>query len=436
VLSPVASVPIVEPHPEAIRAALEQLRNTGAVLRQCPARPRLTRLASLLDGWADPNSPWRRRLLSALPATTGFAPAAVATGLELALKKWNGAALFDLVEREFADPTACDGEDTFSARGFPVTAVSLAGCLPTPTLWNLLAPLVLGSPVLVKPSRGDPITAELVAASITELDPELGNCIRIVPFPSSDAPSTHAFLSADCVVATGSDATLRAICARVTPPQRLIAYGHRLSLTVLGPQALRGEALTRTAEATAVDVALWDQLGCLSSIAVYTVGTEKEAGVFAEALAASLTAAEKRWPRGPLPDSARAAFAHERALAEMRAAADPAVQMFEDPASRWVVVCEADGRFRPAPLYRFVRVHPVHNLAALADALSPVRSHLAAIAAAGFGPDTSRATRLLGELGASRICPPGHLQAPSLGWHHDGQPVLLPLARLTDNELS
>jgi hypothetical protein len=39
------------------------------------------------------------------------------------------------------------------------------------------------------------------------------------------------------------------------------------------------------------------------------------------------------------------------------------------------------------------------------------------------------------QLGVSRICSLGTMQAPPLSWCHDGRGVLLPLARLSDADL-
>jgi hypothetical protein len=56
------------------------------------------------------------------------------------------------------------------------------------------------------------------------------------------------------------------------------------------------------------------------------------------------------------------------------------------------------------------------------------------VALAGFGAGSEALARGLADLGASRLCPPGELQAPPLAWCHENRPVLLPLARFTDRE--
>jgi hypothetical protein len=224
------------------------------------------------------------------------------------------------------------------------------------------------------------------------------------------------------------------VAARLPPGRRLVAHGHRLSVAAIGPGATTGGALARAAEGLALDVALWDQLGCLSPLAVFVAeGDEKAADRVAEALAEALARAEERWPRGRVDDPALAAAARERADAELRAAAGRRVGVHAG--SGWTVLREADASWRPAPLHRFVRVHPVADPDGLGPALAPLRRHLAGVAFAGFGDATARVSRRLAELGASLVCAPGTLQAPPLDWPQENRLPLLPLARLCEIEL-
>lgn len=417
-----------------VRAAVSRLREAGARLRRRPAAETLAALARVLDAWRDPASRWRRALERELPGAAGFTSPVVREGMALALAGWKGEALLALVDRELGGPRALDGGDGTLASPFDVTATLLAGALPSPSLLALLAPLAVRSAVLARPSSHDPVTARLVAESITAEDAGLGACLEIVSFPRGDDDALGVFLSGDCVVATGSDATVRAIAARVQPPQRLVTYGHRVSVGLVGPEATHGEALGAAARGLALDVSLWDQLGCLSPVSVLVVGDARAAVGVADALAVALRDLAPRLPRGRVDPAAAAVLAQERAAAEMRAAAGREVFVRGGRDEPFCVVCEDDATLRPAPLHRFVRVHPV-GPDGIGDALAPLASHLAGVAVAGFGAGERRLLRLLADLGASRLCRPGRLQGPPLGWHHDGQGVLLPLVRSTDLEL-
>ena len=422
--------------PAGLRARLAELREAGAELRARPARATLDALAGVLDAWRDPASPGRAALEAELPAATGFSRAMVREGLSRALHGWSGYALRALVDAELGGSATLDGKGPTAAAGFDTTAVILAGAIPMPTLLALVVPLVLRSAVLAKAAARDPVTPRLVARSLAEADPGLGRAVAVVEIPHDDADLTAALLEADCVWAMGSDATVAAVRARTLGARRVVIHGHRLSLAALGSAATRGPALLEATTALAQDVALWDQLGCLSPVSVHVVEADPGAcDRVAEALAAALAAAEERWPRGRAPATAAAAIGAARDEAELRGAAGRPVRVFAGPGTAWTVVREDAPALREAPLHRFVRVHPAESARELVAALAPVARHVAGVAIAGFGPHTLDAARALTALGVSRVCAPGTLQTPPLAWHHEGQGVLLPFTRFTDLEL-
>jgi len=416
----------------AVGEARARLRAAGAELRRRPAAEVLELLARVLERWRDPASQPRRALEAELPRATGFSPAMVREGVERGLAPWSGEALGALVERELGGLDALDaleGRARELVHGFELTAVVLAGAIPMPALLEILAPLVLRSPVLVKASAHDPVTPALVARSLVDADPELGRCVEVVRFPG-DAPAfadcAEALCEADCVAATGSDAAVAALGARVRPPRRFVGHGHRLSVACVGPGALAGPAVSDLARRLALDTASWDQLGCLSPVAVWVVGRPVDALRLGETLAEALAAAESRWPRGRVPGEAAARAAEQRSLAQMREA-----RVWTDGKARWTLVCEPDAVLRPAPLFRFLRIHPVADEDELLDALRPLAPHLACAAIEGFGPRAGGLATALGALGASRVCRPGEMQSPPLDWPRDGLGVLAPLARRT-----
>jgi hypothetical protein len=407
---------------DALRERLAALRAAGEELRARPAREVIEALAAVLGRWRDPVGPERRALECELPAATGFSPENVREGLVRGLAPWTGDALRALAERELARGSGF-------ARGHDLTAVLLAGAIPMPALLSIVAPLALRSAVLVKTAARDLVTAPLVVRSIAAVDPQLARCVEVVGFPGADAARMEVFLSADCVLATGSDATIAAVAARIGPRQRLLRHGHRLSVGLLGPLACEGEALDRAARGLALDAALWDQLGCLSPIAVYVAGDTSACERVASRLARALDELGRALPRGAIDARASALFASECAGAELRAAAGRRVALHAADDASWAVVCEPDAQPRPMPLHRFVRVHPVPASDPLGAALGPLAAHLAGAAIAGFGDTESEVAVALRRLGVSRICAPGELQSPPLDWPRDGLAPLASLAR-------
>ncbi|MDD9853356.1 MAG: hypothetical protein OXU78_05305 [Deltaproteobacteria bacterium] len=405
-----------------VQAALARLRAAGAALRQRPAGDVLPVLCAVLDSWRAEDSPWRKQLEAALPRAAGFSPQTVRAGLALALDSWSGAALRALWERELG------GGAGRSAHGFGATAVLLAGALPTPSLLQLIAPLLLRSPVLARPAAHDPVTPRALADSLRAADAELAACLEVVDFSRGDSTALAAFASADCVVATGADETVAAVAKLAAPPRRFVGYGHRFSAAVVGAEA----DVQQAARGLAVDISLWDQLGCLSPLAVWALCDIR---ALAEALAAELQNAAQRWPRGNLNTAEAAAIAAAQAEAEMRAAAGEKLHLHGGAQEGFVLVQETGARFRGSPLHRFVRLHPARNLEEAAAAIAPLAAHLSAVGLAGFGAETEAAAARLLQLGASRVCRPGRMQAPPLHWCHDGRGVLAPLARFGDSEL-
>ncbi len=386
-------------------------------------------LARVLERWRDPASACRRELQAELPAAVGFTPQTVHEGLELGFEHWTGEALERLVADEFA---AGSRSKSLSVRGYPLTSVLLAGSIPMPSVLSILLPLVLRCAVVCKPASRDPITPALVVDSLREVDPLLADCVTVVPFERDDAAANEVFYSSPCVVATGSNATLEEVERYLAPHQRRVLYGHRVSIAVVELERATAEVIS----SLAVDVALWDQLGCLSPIAFYLVGGREGAvEAFAETLAAALASAQQRWPRGTISAESASTIVRQRSEAEMRSALGRSTRVIASSGTDWTVVLEDDTELRPAPLNRFIRLIPVAERNLLPAALQPLGPHLAGVALAGFERDHANVSRQLFELGASRVCPPGRLQAPPIDWCRDNQPLLLGMALLGKSEL-
>ena len=407
--------------------------------RRLVARSRegiLAVLGTVFDQWRDPGSKWRRRFMDEFPERSGFSPEVARAGMDLALETWTGDALARAVQAEL-EPAP--GASPHWLSPFSMTSVILGGAIPMPSLLASVLPLCAQSPVLIKPASRDPVTPGLLAEAIAEVDPELGRCIEVVAFPSGDGESLGRFLAAECVVATGSNETIRQIRSRIRTSQRFVAYGHKLSVAVVRAEGWQSPDPRAVAEALARDIALWDQLGCLSPLAIYLVGPEaaRQTPAFGEALADALQNLHRSLPRGETPLEAASAIQQEREEARIRGAGGDAVTVFESSGTDWTVIGESDAQWRPAPLHRFVRVHPVPRVDDLGEALRPIVRNLSSVALAGFTPGDglTEVGRELSRVGVARLCEAGRMQAPALGWHHDGQPILLPLARFTGIEL-
>ncbi|MBW2712433.1 MAG: hypothetical protein JRC77_01640 [Deltaproteobacteria bacterium] len=420
-----------------VRKKLMRLSGAGAALRNRKMKDVAEKLGEVLERLRDPASPQCRILEKEYCQLTGSDPQMVNDAMRLALQRWSKEAWINLVETELGRLNILD--DPFATPnliGFDSSSLILGGCIPMPTMLSIIAPLMLRTPVLVKCSRHDTVTPGLVAEIIAEVDPQLGECVAVTQFSSEDKVATEAMLRAPCVVATGSNDTIKEISEFLSPRQRFVGYGFRFSIAVLESEALRtGPRIEEAARKLAVDIALWDQLGCLSPLAVYVVGPAVEhVDELAMALGEALAKAEKRWPRVKVSAEVAARIQEQRSDAEMRSAGQGRTRLIASSGTEWTVVREADATFRSAPMHRFIRIHPVESPSGLYTALKPMSPGLAAVAIPGFSSNFVELSTLLSQLGASRLCLPGRMHAPPIDWHHDNLGVLRPLARFSDIE--
>lgn len=411
---------------EQVRAAEGRLRIAGAAWARRGDEERWARIAQVLDLWTRADSPWRRGLAHALADTTPFAPTTITEGLAAAMRAWDPAAFLDCARQELG--ARADGR--IRSLPFSWTSVIAGGAIPMPTLLQPLLSLATGSPVLMRTTSRDAVTPDWLARSLTHVDEDLAAAFESIQFPVDDAPAMEALLSAPCVVATGSDETLAAIRNRLAPGQHFVGYGHRFSVAVFGRGLLSAESDRRRAlDGLARDLARWDQAGCLSPVVLYLVDYPETAALdLARELSATLGRLAESMPRGTIAPATQAQIGNEATEARMRVDGDlPWIGAAGDA----LIILETDHRARPAPLGRFLRIHPVASQRALMEALLPFEGQLSSIAEAGFvaGPDDADPLELFGSLGVSRVCEPGRMQTPSIDWPHDGLPLLASLVR-------
>jgi hypothetical protein len=366
--------------------------------------------AELLQAWSatveaflDPRSPERMALREPLARLTGLSP----QGLEAALT----AVLGGVREPHAAATFARAG----SRRQQVPALVVLAGNLPALAVQPLLPALALRRPLLLKPSRDEPLfTAAFVAALARRL-PALGDGLAVATWPGGDAALEAPLLAAaPTVIAYGGAETVADLARRASG--RVVDHGPKLSLAVVAA----GVDLPRTAAGLARDVALFDQRGCLS-VQVVLVEGDTVARALAGELAEALRALAAELPHGPVEPTVAAAVQQLRAEAAMRG-----LWVADLPLAAGTVVVESRSGVRPSPGLRTVRVYPVPALPEAPGLLAPWRDRLQGAALAGDAAWALAAE--LGALGVTRCTVPGELQAADAAWHNGGRDPLEVLA--------
>ena len=388
---------------EALAETMDRLREAGPILRALPSEALLAAWAETVEAFRDPASPERRALDPELARVCRLSPEGLAAGLEAVLggvRREPAAALF----------TAAEGRTASEDPVFVVLASNLPGLAVQP----LLPALALRRPVLLKSPSAEPLFAPAFLEALIRREPRLEGALAAAAWAGGDVSLEAPVLAvAGMVLAYGDAPALADLEKRA--PGKVIGYGPKTSLAVLGKEIDSEEV----AEGLARDIALFDQRGCLSIVAVYSAGD-------AEALAARLEEVladrARVWPPGPADPAVLAGVQQLRLEAEMRGLRSPRL-----PISTGTVLVDPDPAFRPAPGLRTVRIHPLPELERLPALLAPWRGRLQGAALAG--QDAWSLMSRLEDLGISRCIAPGELQSPDARWHNGGIDPLEALSR-------
>jgi hypothetical protein len=430
-----ADAPEVPVTPELVADSCRHLRrHREKYLAAQPVETLIALLCEVAADWLKPDYKFRRQALEEGPAAMGFSRATLARGLDGFFRQFTPENFRALLAQEFGDARRLDGFVVDApGKSSMVVAPELiahvcAGNLPNPALMSITLGVLLRSAQFVKCASGASLLPRLFVHSLVEADIKLSDYIEIAEWRGGEAALEEIlFAEADCVTATGGDAALAAIRAKLPVAKRFVGYGHRVSFAFVGAEALSGPGVTQIISRAADDVTAWDQQGCLSPHVIYIedkglVPAEKFAALLAEELARRETVE----PRGELSVEEAAAIASRREIYELRAAHDPEATQFwrSENSTAWTVVFEADARFQPSCLNRFIYIKPVRDLA---DALNQADAVRGKVSTVGVAASEARAPNLAAELarwGATRVCALGQMQNPPLAWRHDGRPSL------------
>lgn len=407
--------------PCELQAALDAAQHAAARLKARSLDEILAPLDRVITGWLEPDSAWRQRAQTVLPAATGFSPAMICHGLPLLLAPLRSDGVRGLLCQELGDSRVLDTpHGGLRAVGPTLMAHVLSGNIPGLAAAPIVLSLAIKSATLIKAAAGDPVFPALFAASVRAIDAELAECLVVTRWDGGNAAFEDvAFAAADLVVASGSDAAITAIAARV--PRRFIGHGHKVSFVAIGSECLAfPHVAERLARHLAYDVSLWDQHGCLSPQLCYVeggVGVTLEE--FARLLGDALDHFAQELPPRALSLEEKAAVLRFRQASEWQ---ETHTLLASSDSTAWTISVEPNAAFVPSCLNRCIRLKLVDSLTDLATALAPHRRHLEA-AGLAVGPERmDDVTAMLAAAGVHRICPVGTMQTPTLAWRQSGRP--------------
>ncbi|HEY8427151.1 MAG TPA: acyl-CoA reductase, partial [Sandaracinaceae bacterium] len=392
-----------------LRALLDRLESASPALRARDPDEIADSVARAWESIANPELALGRAARSELPRSTGLSLPMVAWALDATLTG-AGEAIREAARRMRPPAGAIAAPPRLSV-------LVLAGNVFTACVqpWSLA--LLSRAPLLVKASSSDDVLPRLFHAALAEVDPELADACAVVTFPGGTPALEATMLSrADVVSVYGSDATIASIRARLGAGATLIAHGHGVGAGYVPREALADEeSARRAADAFALDVAAYDQRGCMSPHVIWIERGAPVRGLeLARMLARSLERLAEELPRGALSTEAGAAQLQWRGVSAAHGV------LIEGDG--WAVSYEGESPLRISPGHRNVLVLDVEDDAALARAVAPLGVHLKCLGVAADRDRREAVARALPAPLAPRVCEAGAMQRPSLLALADGRP--------------
>jgi len=301
--------------------------------------------------------------------------------------------------------------------------ITSANAFVVPLVSLLRAWATKGATILKSPVRNAGVGA-VVAAALTDVAPAhaLTEATSLVTWRGGSEAVEGPLLAADALdrVVVWGDGTTVADIRRRAAATEVVAFGPKVSFSVIGREAADLAAVARLA---AIDALVHDQAACTASLVHYVEGGAARAERHARELQAQLA----RWDR--LRPHRMAEAAHHQHLRLRRG---------ELAVGRWFLNADASGRTTSAvvvaPHAVDLRAHPMHRVVVVrpvADAAEVIRFCHSGVSAVGVHPETLR-LRLRDALavrGVSSVVPLGEAERSFAAMPHDGAHVLNRLVR-------
>lgn len=350
-------------------------------------------------------------------ATSVRSQLSTSTGLSLPMIEWGLRTSLPTDQNALAQALS-QGPHVSDRR----VAVILSGNLFTACIRALGWPLLLGASVTAKAASHDDVLPRALHQALKQVSPEVASRLNVKTFDRHDQASLRALVNdCDVVSAYGSDATLDAIHTALRPGVPLIRHGHGVGVLYVAANALESEVRARHwAERAALDIAAYDQRGCLSPHVVFVQeGGGLTTQQFADALVTALTHIEGTLPRGTLSEHDLIAQSQWRGL--MASCAD-----LVDATS--FAVAQLDS-FPTAPIpsftgpgYRNVCIARSSDVPALMQQLAALGEHLKCIGVAGDADEQIAINHALPTTLRPVVCAAGKMQTPAFDSPADGEP--------------
>jgi hypothetical protein len=427
-----------------IRALSKRVR---AANRQCHKALRVEEIVDAIDKTIelllDRTHPLRQKADALLPVVSGFDAEMSRLALSGFLKTFRKPQLLAFLAQDFPNPLVLDvfqpsikGGHSM-AMGAELAVHVWAGNVPGLALWSLISGLLVKSGTIGKVASAEPMLAGWFAQLLVQVEPRLTDCLAVVWWRGGDqAVEPMYFQQADSVLAYGSSTALAHIQKQLPPTTRFLPHGHKLSLALVGKEALDARKAQPTAHQAAFDVMRFDQQGCYSLQMMYVErGAKTSPQDFAGYLGQELAGYAVKYPLHALDMQERQSVSHWQQAHELKVQASPSAHL--KTGQGWAVAySDQPLDLQPSALNRTVQVCAVDSLEQVPDLLASQRPYLQSVGLAAAPNRLFALAQQLGRVGITRISALGQMTVPEAGWHHDGRCSLSDLTQWVDLESS
>ncbi len=340
----------------------------------------------------------------------------IARAIDLTFSKMTQSVLTDYCNKEL---------ETFFKPVSGVIGHVAPGNLFAPVVQSLFHGLLVQSPNFIRTSAHDLHFPVLLAQSLIDADLELSDALAVAHWSSANVGLNREFASeVDTLVVYGSETTLEEWRALQPAGKRFVGFGNRVSIGFISQAGL--DQPDKTAPAAALDVALYDQQGCLSPHCFYLENpSPRQWTAFGSRLTEELRKLDSELPIGALSREEELIIGNvrDRHLFLASLAPEKNRPWFSKTAA-WTVLFENEPVFSPSCLHRTIWLRPVPRFPQLADALKEWRGKLQCIGTDLSNEQIHEHVHVLRDLGFTRICALGSMQAPPMTWPNGGCSLL------------
>lgn len=422
-----------------LAACGEAMTEAGSVLRSYSTTEIAEGLSEAAQGWVENRWSDFSADCALIAEESAYSAEMVEWSLRDLARRLTANTMVALVEAElgsrepFASPRTASGLPCARAATAPSLLFTvLAETVPPVAVETIVLGLLSRAPHVIKTASRERAVARQFLWILRQVRPELAAHVAVVSWRGGTdaALDARACDMASVVVAYGTNASVDAIRVRSRFPTRFVGYGHRVSFGVVGPAAPhdKGNALQSLVEDIALDVAAYDQRGCMSPNCVFV---SRDAPWSARALAESLakhglSSVARRLPRGAVPLETAAALMQQRGVHEFTG------EVFEGASG--LVFLHTSTTFPSTVGARTIHIVPYSDLNEIEHALRGLHGAISTVGLWCNDSDRDAVTERLTRMGARRICRLGRMQRPVFVRDHDGRPRIGDWVEWTDVE--